>query len=271
MANQDVNFFDIAQELADNEEAKLARVNEALTDSQRALDYGDFVYVLTPSIFSSPMAVGKIMTENAESLLDEVVKDLRDKGISEEQTQAFFEVSEKFGSEDEERLSYEAGYRMTMVHTVEHPHGHLKRVHISRLFPITEEEYGGLVVALSSDNPRKVLSQPWMQKLQWDIINVLESRPGSPQRARCGDCFGKRTAMIYDYTGRIMVPYVQHADGTFSVGDHGEDQIGNRMNMRLFCLECHWESEEIDMNPDEVNLHGVSAMEALYKLNDDVL
>lgn len=260
-------FFNSLDEVLDEEARKEDRINASLLETQKYIDHGTKVILLTPAVAHQPIVVGRILPP--EDFEDAI----RLSGVG-----SYSEwPSVSMGTMAEELARHEQGWRRGLYFGKDFKTGYLGSYHLSRLFPITETEFESIREA--DCDPKLVGKQDWYRRLMSHIATAVETREGSPYRKLCEKCASDNVGVVTYYSGRKWQPCTLQVTAVglqVRTGHETDDEVLETGERHFRCLDCTWESAPLSQEDyPEVHActHKASQLEALFLLGgpDDVL
>lgn len=260
-------FSEAITSVLDEEVAKKERATVTLSEAQKYIDYGNKVFLLTPSVASQPMVVGRIVMPSDWADIRSLVQHV---GHPEG-------PNEPIPSDAELEAKHADGYRLGLFFGEDYSMGYAAIYHISRMYPLTESEYEGIREA--NCDPSEAAKLPFFKQLEDNIISALEAQPNSPYRKRCEKCGSGRVMLAEYYEARNLSPIALRMNVVGQSLDiltaHAVDQKLIKAGRRCFhCQECKWESEPLSMEEyPEVHAcsHEKSPLEALFDVERFVI
>lgn len=262
-------FFEVLDTVADEAVAKTERSKITLSAAQSYIDFGNKVFLLTPSVVEQPMVVGRIVQPEDWDDLRALVDTMAMMGTP----------SQPVPPEKELRKAHDDGYRLGLFFGEDFKLGYAASYHISRLYPLTESEFEGIREA--DCDPAKAAMMPEFEELEENIISAIEAHPDAPYRKRCENpaCGSGRVMIAEYYEAYSLSPMALRMNVPKQSMDvltaHSVTSEMVRMGKRVFhCLKCKWESDPLDEEQyTEVHAcsHHKSAMEALFDVERFVL
>jgi len=266
----DDNPLSILDEHLGELEDRVTRVQSNLDEAQATIKYGSKVVLLTPSLVGAGIVVGEILP------------------VSEYQTLRLVNRVTKMLDKDEQSIvpmddayeiaEYEKGYRFGVFFHEQNTVGYTNRYHISRLFPISDEEYAK---ARADDcDLEKIRDHQWFRELNDVIISAIERRPESPRRGHCEKCQSANLMLNKYYEGKLSLQFAtlpdpDDPDRIQLRTTHGyeDDWQGDTLRYTITCLDCKHETAPLDTENKYLETHacnsGKSVIEALFDLGDD--
>jgi len=262
-------FFDALDAVLDENTAKNERAKVTLSAAQEYIDYGNKIFLLTPSVARQQMVVGRVIQPEDWADVRDLVETLSMAGTP----------SQPVPSDEELRKSHDNGYRLGLFFGEDYPLGYVASYHISRLYPITDTEFDGIREV--NCDPNEAAKNSWFGELENNIITAIESHPDSPYRKVCENpSCGSSRVMIAEY---FEMRHLSPAALRMNVLNQSLDVLTTHaitsdvveVRRRCFrCMDCKWESEPLTMEEwPEVHVcnSDKSSLEALFDVERFVL
>jgi hypothetical protein len=260
-------FFESLDTVLDEEAAVKDRMSTTLAAAQDYIDYGNKVFLLTPSVAKQSLVVGRIVHPDRWADLRAVTET----GVMMD------ELSKPVPSDEELTKAHEQGYRLGLFFGEDYRLGYVASYHISRLYPLTDSEFDGIREA--DCDPIKAAKLGFFEDMEESIVSAIEARPDSPYRKICERCGSGRVMIAEHYEAVSFSPISLKMNPVKQTIDirtaHSVKQDIEKIGRRCFqCLKCDWESEPLDPEQyPEVHTcsHDKSALEVLFDVERFVI
>lgn len=261
-------FFEAVDSVLDENLAKKTRATTTLSQAQAYIDYGNKVFLLTPSVINQPLVVGRIVQPDDWADLRSLVDHTQ---LTPEST------GKSLPTDDQLRQEHEEGYRLGLFFSKDHDYGYVASYHISRLYPLTDSEFEGIRTVQCDVGQAAKL--PFFRELEDNIITAIEDQPGAPYRKKCDRCGSGRVMLAEYYEGVNYSPIslqmsIINQNMEVLTGHAVSADVVKDLRRVFHCLECKWESEQLSQEEyPEVHRcnHDKSSLEALFDVERFVI
>lgn len=261
-------FFEAVDSILDETLAKKTRAQTTLSEAQTYIDYGNKVFLLTPSVVNQPIVVGRIVKPDDWADLRSLVENVQ---LTPDST------SDSLPSDEELAQEHDQGYRLGLFFDEDHDMGYVASYHISRLYPLTDSEFEG--IRNVNCDVSQAAQLPFFGELEDNIITAVEDQPGSPYRKKCDKCGSGRVMLAEYFEGVNYSPIalqmnIINQNMEVLTAHAIKSDLVKPLQRVFHCLECKWESEELSQEEyPEVHRcnHNKSTLEALFDVQRFVI